>query len=57
MKEMKKMAYTMIGGMVVGLTSAYFAMPKNIRQEIKDAVMNMASKKKSCNCPTNNHSH
>lgn len=49
MKEIKTVAYSMIGGMVVGLTSAYFAMPKQLRNEVKSAAINMLNK---TNCKT-----
>lgn len=52
MKEMKTVAYSMIGGMVVGLTSAYFAMPKKLRGDVKNALMNMMNK--TCSSCQNN---
>ena len=44
MREMKTIAYSMIGGMVVGLTTAYLAMPKHVKGEINHAVMKMMEK-------------
>lgn len=52
---MKKIAYGMIGGMVVALTGAYLAMPKNLRDEVKNSLIDMmCSKKSNCNCPNCN---
>lgn len=48
MNEIKKSFYCVVGGMVVALTSVYFAMPKSMRQELKSTFSNMVSKKSSC---------
>ena len=58
MSDMKTVVYSMIGGMVVGLTTAYLAMPKHVKGEINHAVMHMMEKKSDMmfnpNCQKNN---
>lgn len=49
MKEARKILTYAVGGIVLATVSAYFAMPKEMRQKCKDGISNLISNKK-CNC-------
>lgn len=49
-KFKKAMAYV-VGATVIACSSAYFAMPKEARQNLKDMICNLSKKKKDdCSC-------
>lgn len=51
MKGFKKAAAYVVGSMVIVGAGAYFAMPKEAKQNLKEMIGNMANKKKgSCSC-------
>lgn len=49
MNKIKKALTYMVGAMVVGGVSAYMAMPKEARQNLKDMIGNLAKGKKDTN--------
>ena len=48
MKKLKKAAAYIVGATVIAGASAYFAMPKEARQNLKDMIMNLTKAKGSC---------
>lgn len=46
-KVVKSMMYVMGGSMIAG-ASYYMGLPKNKKQEVKDAAMKMMKKEKDC---------
>lgn len=52
LKKFKKVMAYVVGSMVIAGTSAYLAMPKEARQNLKDMVGNLTKKKcdSFCSC-------
>lgn len=53
MKHMKKALTYAVGAAVIAGASAYFAMPKEARENLKDMMMNLTKRKKECMCSEN----
>ena len=49
MKGFKKAAAYVVGSMVIAGAGAYFAMPKEAKQNLKEMIGNMANKKNNKN--------
>lgn len=46
MKQMKKILTYAVGATVIAGASAYMAMPKEAKQNLKDMIMNLTKRKK-----------